>query len=72
MSEEIKEVSYCVGMSLGGSLLQQNLSNLDVDAMSKAIKDTFEGTALKFTPEEANGIIQNFLKAESEKAFGEY
>lgn len=70
MSEEIKEVSYCVGMSLGGSLLQQNLANLDVDAMSKAIKDTFEGTALKFTPEEANGIIQNFLKAESEKAFG--
>lgn len=70
MSEEIKAVSYCVGMSLGGSLLQQNLSNLDLEAMSAAIKDTFEGAALKYTPEEANSIIQKFLQAESEKAFG--
>lgn len=70
MSEEIKAVSYCVGMSLGGSLLQQNLSNLDLEAMSAAIKDTFEGATLKYTPEEANSIIQKFLQAESEKAFG--
>lgn len=70
MSEEIKAVSYCVGMSLGGSLLQQNLKGLDLDAMSAAIKDTFEGSALKYTPEEANGIIQRYLQAESEKAFG--
>lgn len=70
MSEEIKAVSYCVGMSLGGSLLQQNLSNLDLEAMSAAIKDTFEGAALKYTPEEANSIIQKFLQAESEKTFG--
>lgn len=70
MSEEIKAVSYCVGMSLGDSLLQQNLNNLDIEAMTAAIKDTFEGAALKYTPQEANAIIQKFLQAESEKAFG--
>lgn len=70
MSEELKAVSYCVGMSLGESLSQQNLSNLDLDAMTEAIKNTFEGKALKYSPEEANAIIQKFLQAESEKAFG--
>lgn len=70
MSEEIKAVSYCVGMSLGGSLLQQNLSNLDLEAMTAAIKDTFSGAQLQYTPEEANVIIQKFMQAESEKAFG--
>lgn len=70
MSEEIKAVSYCVGMSLGGSLLQQNLEKLDLEAMTAAIKDTFTGAQLKYTPEEANSIIQKFLQAESEKVFG--
>lgn len=70
MSEEIKAVSYCVGMSLGESLKQQNLSQMDLEAMVTAIKDTFAGAQLKYTPEEANSIIQKFLQAESEKAFG--
>lgn len=70
MSEELKAVSYCVGMSLGGSLKEQNLSDLDLDAMTEAIKSTFEGKQLKYTPEEANVIIQKFLQAQSEKAFG--
>ena len=70
MTEEIKAVSYCVGMSLGGSLLQQNLTNLDLDAMTAAIKDTFSGAQLQYTPEDANQIIQKFLQEESEKAFG--
>lgn len=70
MSEELKAVSYCVGMSLGGSLKEQNLSDIDLDAMTEAIKNTFEGKELKYTPEQANGIIQKFMQAESEKAFG--
>lgn len=70
MSEEIKAVSYCVGMSLGGSLLQQNLQGISPEVLAEAIKDTFDGKQLKYSPEEANTIIQNFLKAQSEKQFG--
>mgnify|MGYP003639230256 CR=1 FL=1 len=70
MSEELKEVSYCVGMSLGGSLLQQNLQGISPEVLAEAIKDTFEGKQLKFSPEQANEIIQNFLAKESEKNFG--
>lgn len=67
---DIKEVSYCVGMSLGGSLLQQNLKDLSAESIAEAINDTFQGKQLKYTPEQANEIIQNFLKAESEKQYG--
>jgi FKBP-type peptidyl-prolyl cis-trans isomerase FklB len=67
---DIKEVSYCVGMSLGGSLMQQNLKDLSPENIAEAIKDTFEGKDLKYTPEQANEIIQNFLREKSEAQFG--
>ena len=70
MAEDIKAVSYCVGMSLGGSLMQQNLKDLSTEDIAKAIQDTFDGEQLKYTPEEANTIIQNFLKAKSEAQYG--
>lgn len=70
MSQDLAAVSYCVGMSLGGSLLQQNLTSLDVDVLAQTIKDAFAGKEMKYSPEQANEIIQNFLAAEGEKAFG--
>lgn len=70
MSEELKAVSYCVGMSLGGSLLQQNLQGLSTEVLAEAIQDTFDAKELKYTPEEANQIIQQFLAKESEAKFG--
>lgn len=70
MSEEIKAVSYCVGMSLGGSLLQQNLQDISPEVIAEAISDTFAKKELKYTPEEANSIIQGFLNSQNEKKFG--
>ncbi|MCH2232035.1 MAG: FKBP-type peptidyl-prolyl cis-trans isomerase [Crocinitomicaceae bacterium] len=70
MSEDLKAVSYCVGMSLGGSLLQQNLKGLSTEVLAEAIQDTFDAKELKYTPEEANQIIQQFLAKESEAKFG--
>lgn len=69
MSQEIEAVSYCVGMSLGESLKQQNLESLSAEAIANAINDTFAGNEMKYSPEEANQIIQNFLIAASEKKF---
>ncbi|MDC3253084.1 FKBP-type peptidyl-prolyl cis-trans isomerase [Crocinitomicaceae bacterium] len=70
MSEDLNAVSYCVGMSLGGSLLQQNLQGISTEVLAEAIQDAFDGKEMKYTPEEANTIIQNFLNAEGEKKFG--
>lgn len=70
MSEELDAVSYCVGMSLGGSLLQQNLQGINTTVLAESINDAFAGKQMKYTPEEANEIIQKFLNAEGEKKFG--
>jgi FKBP-type peptidyl-prolyl cis-trans isomerase len=63
-------VSYCVGMSLGGSLLQQDLGELSAEVIANAINDTFERKELKFTPEEANNIIQKYLSLKGEQKYG--
>lgn len=69
MTVDIEAVSYCVGMSLGESLLQQDLSDLSPEIIANAIKETFDKRELKFTKEEANNIIQKFLTIKSEKQF---
>lgn len=69
MTNELEAVSYCVGMSLGGSLMQQNLNGISTEELAKAIQDTFDGKELKYTPEEANQIIQKFLSAKSEELY---
>lgn len=72
MTEEINAVSYCVGMSVAGSLMQQDLETINPEAMAEAIADTFAGKAPKYTPEEANAIIQRYLQRVSEEKFVQY
>lgn len=69
MSQEINDVSYCVGMSVAMSLKQQNLETLNPEALAEAIKDSFSGKAEKFSADEAQVIIQNYLQQISEKQF---
>ncbi len=69
MSQEIEAVSYCVGMSLGGSLMQQSLEGLSPEVIAEAISDAFNGKEMKYSPEEANGIIQKYLQSASEAKF---
>lgn len=69
MSQEIEAVSYCVGMSLGGSLIQQNLENLSPEIIAEAISDAFQNKEMKYTPEEANAIIQKYLTLQGEQKY---
>jgi len=69
MSEELKAVSYCVGMSIAESLKQQELDVISPEAMVEAIKDVFGGNTPKYTPEQANGIIQNYMNSVAEKKY---
>jgi FKBP-type peptidyl-prolyl cis-trans isomerase FklB len=69
MSEELKAVSYCVGMSIADSLLQQELEGLSTEVLAEAINDIFSGKTAKYSPNEANEIIQNYLNAVGEKKF---
>lgn len=69
MTEELKAVSYCIGMSIAGSLKQQNLGEISTEILSEAINDVFEGREMKFAPQEADQIIQNYLRLQGEKQF---
>ncbi|HIP37059.1 MAG TPA: FKBP-type peptidyl-prolyl cis-trans isomerase [Crocinitomix sp.] len=69
MSSYKKDASYGVGMSIGQSLQQQNLDEIDLDAFVQGIKDVFNKTELKFTPQEANAKIQIYLNELNEKKF---
>lgn len=70
MTEEIKAVSYCVGMSIADSLLQQDLNGISPEILAEAIKDIFSGVQAQYSPNEANDIIQTYLNGVGEAKFG--
>ena len=69
MAEDTEAVGYCVGLSLGSSLAQQNLQGISTESIAKGIQDTFDQKELKYSPEEANQIIQDYLTFQRETAF---
>jgi len=69
MTHDTDAVSYCVGMSVAGSLMQQDLEGLNPAILAEAIADAFQNKAPKYGHEEANTIIQNYLQAVSEQKF---
>ena len=71
MTEDIKAVSYCVGMSIAGSLMQQDLEGVSPQILAEAISDAFAGKEPLYTPEMANTIIQNYLQSAGEAKFGQ-
>lgn len=71
MTEQIKDVSYCVGMSIAGSLLQQNLQGINPEIMAQAISDAFQGKPSPYSPEKANEIIQEYLSVAVNAKFKE-
>ena len=72
MTNNIDAVSYCVGMSIAGSLVQQDLDKINTVVLAEAISDVFNNKALKYTGEEANQIIQNYIEAANEAKFEQH
>ena len=69
MSKIKDEASYGVGMSIGQSLQNQNLNELNLDEFLNGVKDIFAGDQPKFTPQEANQKIQAYLNEVMEEKF---
>lgn len=59
-------------MSVADSLMQQDLNGIDPQVMAEAIADAFAGNTLKFSPEQANGIIQGYLQDQAASKFEVY
>lgn len=62
MSQDIHAVSYCIGLSVADSLAQQELDGIDPQVMAEAIADVFQGRTPKFSPEQANQVIQQYMQ----------
>jgi len=63
------DASYCVGMSVGQSLQNQDLENINVDQFIKGMKDVFSNSKTAFSPQEANSIIQNYLDKQTSSKY---
>lgn len=72
MSQDIQAVSYCIGLSVADSLLQQDLGGIDPTVMAEAISDVFQGKTMKYSPEEANEVIQKYIQEITTSKFEVY
>lgn len=72
MSTIKDEASYSVGMSIGQSLENQNLDEINIEEFVNGMKSVFSKATLKYSPEEANGKIQLYINELSESKFVEF
>lgn len=69
MSQDLNKVSYCVGISLGSSLKQQDLNELSPEIIAEAIADIFNGNTPKYPADEINSTVQEYVQMLGERKF---
>lgn len=72
MSNTRDDASYGVGMSIAQSLENQNLEGINIQEFVKGIEDIFNNTDPRFTPQEANQKIQQYLNEVNESKFEQF
>lgn len=72
MSQDINAVSYCIGMSIADSLASQELDQINPAVLAEALQDVFSGKSPKYSEEQANQIIQQYVQSVSEQKFEKY
>ena len=60
LETESQKLGYIIGMDIGSSLKEQG-TDLDLDALFLAIKNTYNGEPLAMTPEEAAAIRESYI-----------
>ena len=65
---EMEKVSYSLGVNVATGVKAQGLESLDINAISKAITDVFEGNELDISEEESMKILQDFFGKRQEAA----
>lgn len=70
MSDSKNDASYCVGMSVGYSLENQELASINLDEFMQGMKDVFEQKETRFSPQIANQVIQSYLSTINSEEYG--
>lgn len=71
MSTLKSDASYCLGLSVGSSLRSQSLTDLDMEQFVAGLTAVFEGQPARFTAEQANATISEYMQAQQAAAFGD-
>lgn len=68
-TEEQDKVSYCLGLSIASNLITSGVKTIQVEPFMEALDAAFNGKMPELSPEEANGILQEyFTKVQQEQA----
>ncbi|RXQ97518.1 FKBP-type peptidyl-prolyl cis-trans isomerase [Ancylomarina salipaludis] len=68
-TEEQDKVSYCLGLSIASNLITSGVKTLSTEPFLEALDAAFNGKMPEVSPEEANGILQEFFtKMQEEQA----
>ena len=60
-AQEMDSLSYALGVLLAQNLQSQGFDNLDEASMTSAIHDVLAGNEPKFSAEEANQVVQQYM-----------
>jgi FKBP-type peptidyl-prolyl cis-trans isomerase FklB len=70
MAEELSNVSYSLGVSIGKNLQSQGLTELDVKQVAEALSDVFENKKTRISDEEVATILNGYFSALQEEKHG--
>nr|WP_229130325.1 FKBP-type peptidyl-prolyl cis-trans isomerase [Ancylomarina sp. 16SWW S1-10-2] len=68
LNTTVDSISYSIGTSFGGNLLQNNLDNINQDALLAGLNAALAKEDLRIEPRAGSEIINKYIKAAKEKA----
>lgn len=66
LSEQDAKVSYALGVMIATNIKNQEMGTLDIEALKLAFEDVLKDQPLKLQPQEAEGIIQQYMQERME------
>ncbi|MDR2414542.1 MAG: FKBP-type peptidyl-prolyl cis-trans isomerase [Odoribacteraceae bacterium] len=60
-SEELDQVSYCLGLGTASNLISSGVRTLNIEAFTKALSDAFAGEKPEIEPGDANKLLQQYF-----------
>lgn len=67
LTGDLNQLSYALGMSIAGNLIQSGVKTIHAESFTSAIQDAFTGVEPKLQPQEANQILEAFLNEVNQK-----
>lgn len=67
----MKEISYALGLTMGGNFKQAGMKSIDAEAFAEGLKAVFEGTKPTMTAEKAREVIDTYFSKLQAEAYEE-